>query len=130
MAKITGTINKNHYQAEIKSEVNSIISDESVVNGGKGAGFSPEQLLAASLASCTLISLRMYADRKEWPLEKIDVDVILERDQEKNITNFIRKIHFTGNLDNEQKMRLLVIADKCPIHKILTNQISITTTAS
>jgi putative redox protein len=127
MVKVNATINKLHYKTEITSESNIIISDAPVANGGKAEGFTPEELLCASLASCTTITLRMYADRKEWPLEKMDVEVTLERDEEKNISYINRKIHFSGDLSEEQKQRLLVIADKCPIHKVLSNQITITT---
>jgi len=127
MEKVKATIHSRHYRTEIISEGNKIISDEPVEKGGKGEGFTPGELLCASLASCTSITLRMYADKKEWPLEKLDVEVTLERDEEENISYINRKINFTGNLDVEQKKRLLVIADKCPIHKVLSNQITITT---
>jgi len=129
MAKVSAVQNKEHYKTEIVAEQNKLVADEPVINGGKGTGFSPSELLAASLAACTSITLRMYADRKEWALDKIEVDVLFERDEEKNVSNILRKIHFTGNLDAEKKERLMDVANKCPMHKTLSNQINITTLA-
>src|ERR1700756_320308 len=129
MAKVNAVISKEHYKTEIVAGNNKLISDEAIANGGKGLGFSPNELLAASLASCTSITLRMYADRKNWALDTVEVNVEFERDEEKNTSAIIRKISFTGNLDAEQKERLMAIADKCPIHKTLSNQINITTFA-
>jgi len=78
-----------------------------------------------SLASCTAITVRMYADRKQWPLEKIRVEVTSERMDK--ITIFIRHVYFEGALDDEQRNRLLQIANACPVHKALTNPIEIKT---
>ncbi|HXD92916.1 MAG TPA: OsmC family protein [Bacteroidia bacterium] len=129
MANVSAVIHKEPYITEIVSGQNKLISDEPITNGGKGMGFSPGELLAASLASCTSITLRMYADRKNWALDTIVVDVEFERNEEKNTSDIIRKISFTGNLDTEQKKLLMAIADKCPIHKTLSSQITITTFA-
>ncbi len=127
MEKVIATINQANYKTTIVTDTNSIIADEPVINGGKGEGFSPGELLAASLSACTSITLRMYADRKQWPLEKMDVEVLFEKNDETNSSTLTRKIHFTGNLDEEQKKRLMLIADKCPIHKTLSNTITIIT---
>ncbi|MDO9001320.1 MAG: OsmC family protein [Bacteroidota bacterium] len=127
MAKVNAKTNKAHYKTDIASGDNKIISDEPFDKGGQNLGLTPSELLCASLAACTSITLRMYSDRKEWPLEKIEVDVELNRDNENNITNFTRNIRLVGTLDDEQKKRLLLIADKCPVHKILSHQILITT---
>ena len=127
MNSVKASIKKQHYKTEIVTSANSIISDEPLENGGTNKGFSPSELLAASLAACTSITLRMYADRKGWLLEKIDVELNVERDEEKNITGFNRTIHFSPKLDADSTTRLLAIADKCPIHKILSNKIIITT---
>jgi putative redox protein len=129
MVNVSAVINKEPYKTEIAAGNNKLIADEPTTNGGKGTGFSPGELLAASLAACTSITLRMYANRKGWAVEKIEVDVSFERDEEKNISNITRKIHFIGNLDEEKKERLMEIANKCPIHKTLSNQINITTLA-
>ena len=129
MANVSAVIHKEPYKTEIVSGQNKLVSDEPVTNGGKGLGFSPNELLAASLAACTSITLRMYANKKNWALDTIVVDVDFERNEEKKTSDIIRKISFTGNLDTEQKQRLMAIADKCPIHKTLSGQINITTFA-
>jgi putative redox protein len=127
MSQVKASINKQHYKTEIVTAGNTLISDEPTENGGNNEGFSPSELLAASLAACTTITLRMYADRKGWLIEKIDVEVKVERDEEQNITGIDRIIHFSSTLDTETKKRMLAIAEKCPIHKILSNKIIITT---
>lgn len=119
---------KDLYRVDIKSPTGiTIISDEPLDNGGKNLGFSPTELLASSLAACSSITLRMYADRKKWDLAEVRVDVELKRDEEVNKTFIERKIGFSGNLTEEQKKRLILIATKCPLHKILTNIIEINT---
>ena len=128
MVKVSATINKQHYRTEIISDRNNLIADEPINSGGQGEGFSPFQLLSASLAACTSVTLRMYADHKGWPLEKIDVEVIYENDEGSSSPHITTKIRFTGDLSLEQRDKLLEIADKCPVHKALTNPITIKTT--
>ncbi len=129
MAKVNATINKLHYKTEISSDSNNlIIADEPLEIGGHGEGFSPGELLCASLAACTSITLRMYADRKEWPLEGLNVEVNYDQDLEVNTHHISVKIHFIGDLSIEQRDKLLEIAEKCPIHKALSNPITIKTT--
>jgi putative redox protein len=127
MTKIKAVIHYDHYTTHIYSSTNELIADELVSVGGKDEGFSPDELLSSSLAACTSITLRMYADRKQWPLEKIEVNISLERDTAKNITRIHREILLSGNLDDGQKKRLHEIANQCPVHKTLTNPIHITT---
>ena len=127
MEKITAHIGAAHYKTEIRSATNTIISDEPESVGGTDLGFAPNELLASSLAACTCITLRMYADRKEWALHDVIVEVNFEKNPEENKTNIIRSIQLFGDLDNEQKTKLLQIADKCPMHKLLSNPIAITT---
>ena len=127
MKKITAHIGAAHYKTEIKSATNTIISDEPAIVGGTDLGFTPEELLASSLAACTCITLRMYADRKEWALHDVKVEVTFEKNPEENKTNIIRSIQLFGDLDSDQRSRLLNIADKCPIHKLMSNPISIAT---
>lgn len=115
------------YITEIKSEKNSIIVDEPKELGGENAGLSPMELLAASIGSCTAITLRMYAERKKLELENVKVEVSFERDAEKNESRISLQVHLTGNLTDEQRKRLMEIAKKCPIHKTLSNPIEIVT---
>jgi putative redox protein len=86
------------------------------------------ELLASSLAACTSITLRMYADRKEWDLESIEVTVDIETNID--ASHFDRQIYFKGNLNEEQTNKLLDIANHCPVHKLLNSTISIHTTLS
>jgi putative redox protein len=69
----------------------------------------------------------MYADRKQWPLDEVKIDIDLERDEVANKTVINRRVQFIGNLDDEQRKRLLAVANACPVHKILTNPIEINT---
>ncbi len=90
-------------------------------------GFAPNELLASSLAACTCTTLRMSANRKGWKLTEIKVEVNLDTDPIENKTKIKRDIQLFGDLDNDQIERLLNIANKCPIHKILSNTIEIST---
>lgn len=127
---VTASIHTENYKTIIRSEHNELISDEAVSVGGGGTGFNPHELLAASLASCTCITLRMYAERKQWPIEKIDVQVSISKDKVLASTHFERSITVHGHLSDEQRDRLLEIANVCPIHKTLSNGIYINTSIS
>ncbi|WP_428229204.1 OsmC family protein [Flavobacterium sp.] len=129
METISAQIDTRLYRTEIKSASgNIVIADEPQEMGGKNLGFSPSELLASSLASCTLITLRMYINRKEWDVSEINIKVNFERDTEKNVSLFTRKIEIIGEIDQTQRQRLETIANSCPIHKILTHSIEIKTT--
>lgn len=129
MAKISSSITKELYKVEIKSPTgNVVIADEPLEMGGKDLGFSPKELLISALAACTSATVRMYADRKEWNLLEVKTEIELERDEVANKTIINRKIEFIGTLSEDQKSRLLAVANKCPIHKILSNPIEINTT--
>lgn len=128
MAKISSSIGKELYKIEIKSPTgNVIIADEPETLGGKDLGFSPNELLAASLAACTAATLRMYADRKGWDLTEVKIKINLEWDDQAKKTNISRELELIGNLDEAQKARLFSIAEKCPVHKMLSNPIEIST---
>lgn len=129
MAKVSSSIAKEAYKVEITTPTgNMIIADEPTHVGGKNAGFAPEELLASALAACTSATLRMYADHKNWDLHKVKIDINLDWDKETSKTNLNRKIKLIGNLDEEQKTKLLWVANHCPVHKILSNPIEINTT--
>ena len=128
MAKVLSHIGRDLYRIEIKTPTgNVIVADEPLDNGGQDKGFSPKELLAASLAACTSATIRMYADRKGWDVAEINTETELERDGETNKTLISRKIQLVGNLDEAQKARLLIVANSCPVHKILSSQIVIET---
>ena len=101
------------------------MADAELARGGAGTGPSPHEYLAAALASCTSMTLKMYAERKSWKLENVLVTVDIERVNDVEI--LIRDIQLVGELDNEQKERLLDVATKCPIHKALAGEIQIKT---
>lgn len=126
MKKITAHTGEALYKTEIESASNTIISDEPQSKGGKDLGLSPKELLAASLASCTSITLRMYATRKGWNLTDVKVEVTYDPDSMENKFKMHRTIELFGALEEDQHARLLKIADKCPVHKILSNPIEIT----
>lgn len=127
-AKATGTIGKEHYLTEITAGKNTILSDEPTWNGGEEKGMNPFELLASALAACTCATLRMYADRKGWEVESIHAEVVLDREAKPGETVFTRNIRITGSITKEQQERLLFIANKCPVHQILTHNIEVSTT--
>ncbi|MFI5452964.1 OsmC family protein [Pedobacter sp. UC225_61] len=121
-------LDRSNYRSKIYSGGHFIYADEPANLGGTDEGMSPGALLLASLGSCTAITIRMYADRKEIALDTIKIELaICKEDQITKETTITRKIEFTGDLTSEQHERLLQIADKCPIHKLLSNPITILT---
>lgn len=125
---VKASLGKEKYYTEVVAGENTLITDEPVDKGGGNKGFNPFEILATSLASCTAATLRMYIDRKEWNIDIINVEVELENFPLTKRAIFKRDITFEGTiLDEEQMKRLRAIADACPIHKILTNDIEILT---
>lgn len=105
--------------------MHEFVVDEPEESGGGNEGPTPSDLMRVSLASCTAITLRMYADRKGWPVEEIVVQVSSESESE--VTFFNRSIVIMGSVSQEQQQRLLEIANSCPIHRMLTHPIKIST---
>lgn len=129
MDTIAAQIDTRLYRTEITSASgNILIADEPQEMGGKNLGLNPTELLASSLASCTVITLRMYINRKQWNVSEINVKIDFERDFERNVSLFTRKIEVIGEVDETQRQRLETIANSCPIHKVLTHSIEIKTT--
>ena len=125
---VRASLGKTKYYTEVIAGENQLITDEPIDKGGQNKGFNPFEILATSLASCTAATLRMYIDRKEWNIEKIDVEVELENFPLTKLAIFKRNIIFEGsNLSDDQLKRLHTIADACPVHKILINEIEIQT---
>jgi putative redox protein len=125
---IQAHIGRDHYRVEIRTAAHTLVADEPESNGGKDLGPSPHELLAAALGSCTNATVRMYADRKLWPLEAIDTEVRIEHGDTFDVTRITRTVRFTGNLDEAQRQRLLQIAERCPIHRTLSSDLAIATT--
>jgi len=126
--KVKATLGTEKYYTEVIAGENKLITDEPVDKGGGNKGFNPFEILATSLASCTAATLRMYIDRKGWDIPVINVEVDLENFPQTKMAQFCRVIDFgTTEISEEIKDRLFKIADACPIHKILTNNIEILT---
>lgn len=107
----------------------SLVADVKVAAGGLDLGPDPHDLVAAGLAACTTMTLRLYAQRKNWPLAAVHVEVRSSR--EANMTppeRFDREITLEGDLDDEQRQRLMEIANMCPIHRLLTQGARVATT--
>lgn len=130
--KILAGIGHEHYVTKLSMRGHLLVADEPLDNGGKDAGPTPTELVLSGLAACTASTLRMYIDRKGWEVERIDMElsISIEKTETGQISHIDRVIHITGNITDEQKARLLEIADKCPVHKLLINPIEIKTTTT
>ncbi len=125
---IIATIGEQKYYVEVIWRNGLLIMDEPVSIQGKDLGPDPYTTLLASLAGCTLSTLRMYISRKSWAIPEIKVILNMQQEQNPLHTIIKREIIFPNLNDDEMKERLLTIAKKCPISKILENQITINTT--
>jgi len=125
---VKASLGTEKYYTEVIAGENKIITDEPIDKGGGNKGFNPFEILATSLASCTAATLRMYIDRKGWEIPMINVEVDLDNYPQTRMAQFCRVIDFgVTELSDDIKDKLYKIADACPIHKILTNDIEILT---
>jgi putative redox protein len=108
---------------ELKVRDHKLISDEPKEDGGDDAGPSPQELLAASLASCTAITMEMYAQRKGWNTDGLEVDVDYTPADRGSPTRFELVMRMPAHLSEEQVEKLRVIAAKCPIHRTLEGEV-------
>lgn len=123
---------------EITINGHELVADEPSHLGGTEAGPTPYDYLMAALGSCTAMTVRMYADRKEWPLESVKVRLKHQKIYAKDcaacesetgkIDHIEREIELTGALDDKQREKLLQIADKCPVHRTLASETVVETT--
>lgn len=125
MAHGIARIGKDGYRTEIEVGGHALVSDEPARRGGKGAGPAPYELLLAGLGACTAITLRMYADRKQWPMESVEVGLHMLNDGDGILVERTLTVH--GALDDAQKARLVEIAEKTPVTLTLKAGIRITT---
>jgi putative redox protein len=109
---------RRKYETELEIREHRLTADEPPSKGGEDKGPSPTELLAASLASCTAITIELYADRKEWELGAVEVDVDWP-DAIEGGTKLEVEIRIPVELTDEQRDRLLVIAGHCPVHRLL-----------
>ncbi len=120
-------------QAKIDIRDFMLSADEKIENGGTDAGPEPPELLLASLGACAVITIKLYAQRKGWDVQGIEVEVEIEKadpgehPEVSKGASFLNIIHkrytFTGNLDDEQKTRLMEIGSKCPVARIVANPV-------
>jgi len=103
----------------------TVVVDEPVEAGGADTGPSPTRLLAASLASCTAVTMEMYAARKGWEIGALEVEVDVEYESS-TPTSFAVSLRLPRELSDEQRQRLIVIAAKCPVHKVLAGATPVT----
>jgi uncharacterized OsmC-like protein len=125
------------FAQEIHAGPHRLHADEPISVGGTDTGPSPYDLLLAALGACTSMTVSMYARRKAWPLEDVTVQLRHSKihaadcadceTREGMLDRIERDIHFAGPLTNVQKLRLLEIADKCPVHRTLTAGVIIKT---
>lgn len=126
---LLGHIGSQNYLCNITWRNGQFLMDEPENVGGKNLGMDPFSALLASLAGCTLSTLRMYINRKEWIIPEINISLNLYQETEGELTTIIKRdITFSEEVSPEQKERLLLIADKCPISKLLKGTITINTT--
>jgi len=130
---------KDGLKVQIFAGRHGMIADEPLDLGGDDAGPTPYDFLLSALAACTIMTLHLYAERKGWPLEKVEVELSTkkiyardcedcESDPDAKIDVIERSLKIIGDLDQEQRERLIVMADRCPVHRTLTSETKIRTT--
>lgn len=126
--RIAATLDGAPYRTEITARGITAIADEPADHGGQDLGLRPHELLLGALASCTAITLRMYAARKGWDTGGIHVEAVLDRTQEgRAVKSRIHlEVSFGAELPSDQRERLLQIAGACPVHRTLESPIHLT----
>ncbi|HSI91835.1 MAG TPA: OsmC family protein [Adhaeribacter sp.] len=125
---VTVAVGAQALTAEVKAGKHSFVVDEPVKLGGLDTGPHPYDLILTALGSCTAITLRMYANRKQWPLEKVTTHLQYQTAEKKlaseadfkQIKEIEMLVRLYGNLSDEQVKQLAIIAGKCPVHKSLS----------
>jgi putative redox protein len=128
---------RGRFQQEIVSGPHRLLADEPSDVGGLDSGPSPYELLLAALGACTAMTLRLYADRKQIPLKRVQVRLRHDRIYAADCADCETKsgmidriecaIALEGDLNDEQRVRLMEIAEKCPVHRTLTSEVDIRT---
>ncbi|WP_118185770.1 OsmC family protein [Paraburkholderia phosphatilytica] len=117
--KVTAHIGSTNYQVILDDGRHAWIADEPESAGGRNRGPDPVDMVLASLGACTSITLKMYAQRKGWPLHDVRVSLSIEKNDGGSTID--RRIVLEGDLSDEQRERLLQIANACPVHNLLAN---------
>ena len=121
--RATARRNGGKFQHDIEIRDHEVHADEPEANGGDDSAPSPQELLAASLASCTAITIEMYAKRKGWDIGDVSVDVDYEPAQRGSPTKFKMVMNLPKELPEDQRERLTQIAAKCPVHRTLEGEV-------
>jgi putative redox protein len=121
--KATATRRRNSLKHDLKVRGHRLLADEPRENGGDDSAPSPQELLAASLASCTAITIELYAARKGWDVGEVEVNVDYEPAQRGSPTRFSMEVRLPNELPEEQRERLMQIAAKCPVHRTLEGEV-------
>ena len=132
---ISAHVGASGFRTEIRARSHGVTADEPRTVGGTDAGPTPYELLLGALSGCTAMTLRMYADRKRWPLESVQVQLRTTRAHESDCENcetqrvgvgrVERRIELGGTLTEDQRKRLLQIADRCPVKQSLERGLEI-----
>lgn len=133
--KVAVQTSKESLSTEIKAGKHHLVADEPVDVGGEDSGPTPYDLLSAALGACTSMTIQMYAKHKNWDLEEVTVhvdhqkkhkdDALKEGEKSAKLDHFSRKLQLQGNLTDDQKERLLEIANRCPVKRTLSSDIQI-----
>ncbi len=123
MRTVSVSSTQDKFRQEIAIGDFHLIADEPADFGGGDAGPAPHDFLLAGLGACKAMTVKMYAERKGWPLRSVRVD--LTQEKEGSVHKIAARLIVEGDLNEEQRQRLLEIADKCPVHKTLTSAIEI-----
>lgn len=130
IAEVSAHLGSNDFLTELKNDSHTWRADEPEELGGSNLGPNPYELMLSALSSCSAITMKMYANRKEWPLEGVDITCDMVKESTDGPNKIVKKISIIGPLlEEEQKARLLQIADLCPVHKMLSAGVSIRTLA-
>jgi putative redox protein len=111
------------HTVEVRGGDHTLTADEPKKSGGDDAGPSPQELLAASLASCSAVTLEMYADRKGWDIGDVSVEVDYEPAQRGSPTKFEINVRLPKELPEDQRERLMQIVARCPVHRTLEGEV-------
>jgi putative redox protein len=117
-------VQQEGYRHDVRVRSHTLTADEPVDKGGDDAGPSPQELLAAALASCTAITMEMYAKRKGWDVAGLTVDVEYSPAERGCPTSFQLVMKMPAHLSEEQVERLTAIAAKCPVHRTLEGEVA------
>ena len=132
---VVARVGARGFRTDIEAGSHTLVADEPAALGGTDTGPTPYELLLSALSGCMAMTLRMYADRKKWPMESVVVQLRTARSHERDceqcetekvgIGRIERRVDFTGPLSDDQRRRLLEIADRCPVKQSLERGIQV-----